>query len=349
MNFSKHIVILTPGFAANEADSSCIPPLQAYVRALSAAHPNWRISIVALHYPFRTQEYSWHGLSVHPLGGQNARGLAKIRLWRRALRQLKALDTAQSIDVLHSFWLLECTWLAQRFARRRNIRVVATLQGQDALPGNRYLRRLDPNQMQVVAISQRGLRQLERTWERKVAGQVLPWGIAAPDHLAEDRNIDLVGVGSLVPVKQWSLWLDVVERVARQRPAVRAVLIGGGPEEAQLKGRIREKGLEEQISLKGQMDREEVMEWIGKSKMLLHTARYEGQAYVFNEALAAGCAIVSTPVGIAQAAPHWQVAENAPELAQSALDFLASPPPYESRLPYSIASTVEGYAGIYFP
>ncbi len=52
MKYSKHIVILTPGFPKNEQDTTCIPPLQAYVENFTAIHPEIKMSIISFQYPF---------------------------------------------------------------------------------------------------------------------------------------------------------------------------------------------------------------------------------------------------------------------------------------------------------
>src|SRR5690242_11400538 len=47
---TKHIVILTPGFAAGEDDDTCLPAQQEFVLALQSIRPFWKISIIALQY-----------------------------------------------------------------------------------------------------------------------------------------------------------------------------------------------------------------------------------------------------------------------------------------------------------
>lgn len=351
MASNKELLFLTPGFAADESDSVCIPPLQQYLRALKKARPDWHIRVLALHYPYRKTSYSWHGIRVYPLGGANRGGFRKLLLWRKAARLLRKLHSERPVDLIHSLWLLEASWLAQNFAQARGIRHIATLQGQDALPGNRYLSRLSPESIQVAAISERGADQLRSTWNANPAITVIPWGIesaAIPPQIAEP-NWDVLGVGSLVPVKQWALWIEVLALVRPHFPQLKAALIGKGPEQAQLEALIKAKGLSENVKLIGEVPRLKVLEKMAQTSVLLHSSRYEGQGYVFNEALARGMAIVSTPVGIAQVSAYWRVAPDAPGLAAALTDLLREPIPRISRSPYTIAQTVEEYARLYFP
>ena len=56
VSLNKTIVILTPGFASDESDTSCIPALQDYVLALQQSFPGLRIVVLAFQYP-----YKWDG------------------------------------------------------------------------------------------------------------------------------------------------------------------------------------------------------------------------------------------------------------------------------------------------
>lgn len=68
---NKHILIVTPGFAANESDTTCIPPLYLYIKELKDQDPDWRISIIAIHYPFVKEKYLFFGATVYPYNGRN--------------------------------------------------------------------------------------------------------------------------------------------------------------------------------------------------------------------------------------------------------------------------------------
>lgn len=63
------VLWITPGFASDESDSTCIPPLQDLARALQ--EQNIELTIIALDYPFNRKEYHWHGIRVYALGGAN--------------------------------------------------------------------------------------------------------------------------------------------------------------------------------------------------------------------------------------------------------------------------------------
>lgn len=353
MKSDKHILVLSPGFPKDESDQLCIPPLQSYLRTLRRQHPTWRISVVALHYPFETTPYEWHGILVRPMGGSNVSRWKRPWLWAKTIAVCKAIRKKQPVDAIHSLWLQECALLGNRLARRWKVPHVCTLQGQDALPGNKYLPRMKLDQLRVVAISHRGKEQLLETVADRTPPrvEVLPWGLDEADLAWRDqggpRPIDLLGVGSMVKVKRYEWFLEVVAKLKAQRPDLRAVLVGDGSERAMLSTWAKEFGLGNTIEFKGEMPREAVLELMAQSKVFLHTGRYEGQGYVFPEALARGMHVVSTPVGMARIMDKWRIGNDTAALAAAAEGFLETPVDGKRRVILDMAATVEGYVSFY--
>jgi 1,2-diacylglycerol 3-alpha-glucosyltransferase len=342
----RHIALLSPGFAAHNEDFNCIPPLQNYVPELQAHFPDLTISVIALQYPYQEGEYTWRGRAIYSAGGANRRW-AKPLTWSRARRRFAQLHRKQPVDLIHSFWLREASWLGQGLSRRHRIPLVATIMGQDAAPKNRYLKRLNFDQFTVTAISKRAADRFEASSGASVR-EVIPWGVektGIPAHA--ERPIDVLGVGSLVPVKHWARFVRTVARVAEYRPQLRAVLVGEGPERAAIEGLIRDLELGSHLELRGELSRPEVLELMGRSKVLLHTARYEGQGYIFPEALHAGAHIVSTPVGMAEESEKWAVRPDTVQLGQAVENFLHHPVDTHPRPVWNISQTVEAYAELY--
>jgi glycosyltransferase involved in cell wall biosynthesis len=349
MKSDKHIVLLSPGFAAHEEDHSCIPPLQAYVPALQERYPHLKISLIALQYPPRRGAYVWQGYDIYSAGGRNRR-LLKPLTWQRARSHFAALHRARPVDLIHSFWLREATWLGARLARTYGIPQVATLMGQDAQASNRYLRQLDFSAMQVTAISHRAAATFAQSTGQPLP-PAIPWGLSPADRAWKSpeapRPIDLLGVGSLVEVKNWPRFIRVVARIAEQRPDLKAVILGEGPQRAQLEELIREMKLEGNLELRGDLPRPQVLTTMSQGKVLLHTAHYEGQGYVFPEALSRGMHIVSTEVGMAGAGEKWAVCRDTVGLAAAAMRFLQEPVDELPRFPLKMEGSVEEFARVY--
>ena len=71
-------VILTPGFAANEADTTCLPFLQILVKAINKNFSSIKIIILCFQYPFSANEYLWNDNKVISLGGKNKGKLTRL-------------------------------------------------------------------------------------------------------------------------------------------------------------------------------------------------------------------------------------------------------------------------------
>ncbi len=350
MKSIDHILIFSPGFARDEEDYNCIPPLQAYLPALREAHPNLKITVLALHYPYKERIYQWNGFEVHALGGNNvSTPHGKFLLWRKARKRIRSIHAAHPLSVIHAFWLTECAWLAQQVGRKISVPVVATVQGQDALQANRYLSSLDLNTLRIVTLSARAA-EVIKSLRTVPFIKVIPWGLPAdeiPDLILGRKDIDVLGVGNLIPVKNWTLFLQVLQQVRRNRPFAKVRLIGNGPLREALEKEAEERQLTGMLEFLGELPRPEVIQWMRRSKVLLHTAKYEGQGYVFEEGLAQGMRVVSTPVGMANNNPRWKVESEVEDLAEAVVEAISAPTFNDPGRMDRIEDTVSAYMEVY--
>ncbi len=345
-NTRRNIVWITPGFAADESDSQCIPPLQLLARELAQV-PDINLRIISLHYPYRSDPFDWHGLSVYPSYKKGP--FSRFRIWAQALRYLRQLHREAPLDLLHSFWLTDAALLGHWFSRNRPLPHWVTLMGQDARSSNRYLRLLPVRRMNAIALSPFHA----ATWERNVgeAPQLLiPWGMEKPTTnpgSSIKKDIDILGVGNLIPLKDFNLWVDLVITMIKTGKARRAVLIGDGPDRPQLVEKIRPAGLAGQVEVKGALPRKEVLQYMQRSRVLLHPSTYESFGFVLLEALAQRMYVVSRPVGMAASSSQWWLGENRAELAAGlirALQRLVLPP---ATYPHPLRRTLALYLKVY--
>lgn len=319
MSKALHVCLITPGFPANEADEKCTPYVQDFLRAFTEAHPQIRFSVVAIQYPYCAKPYRWNGINVYPCNGRNKKGLNKLFPWRTALKQLSKIDAESKIDIVHSLWLTEATFLAQ-FWVKKPVNHVATAMGQDVLKSNAYLRFLQLEKLQLVCVSSFQQKLLEKI--SSASTSVISWEVNDLPKSLPEKSIDILGVGSLIKLKRFDQFISVLTKITHQKN-VRACILGDGPERKNLE--VLSKRLPENISLEflGEIPRSEVLTTMAKSKVLLHCADYESQGYVFNEALSRGMAIVSKNVGCATEMDQWKVANNEEQMVEAVNHFLA--------------------------
>lgn len=109
------------------------------------------------------------------------------------------------------------------------------------------------------------------------------------------RPIDLIFVGRLARIKQPERFVEIVSKLAARRPEVRAVMVGGGPEEDALRTIIRARGIERNVELLGQ--RTDIHDLLVQSKLFVLTSRSEGLSIAMVEAMSCGVPPVVADVG----------------------------------------------------
>jgi glycosyltransferase involved in cell wall biosynthesis len=300
---SGHIVFFLPGFAADEFDESCLTCLQYYFLNLRKIKPEKQFSIIAFNYPKSQKNYIWNGIPIYSMGGDNRRYAGKIITWIRVLLCFHKLNKQNKVTCIQSFWLRECTLLGLLVSKFYKIPITATIQGQDAQKGNWYLKLFHFFDFPVISNSEFNASVYNQSTGKNCT-HVIPFGVDY-DTLYNfwplqnsKRTTDIIGIGSLLPVKNYSLFLEIIKKVSVSFPEIKVVLIGGGPEENLLKQKISSLGLSKNVSLTGFIaSRKAVLEYLNNSKLFLHTATHEGQCYAFMEAFAYGLNLVTFNVG----------------------------------------------------
>ncbi|MCB0736541.1 MAG: glycosyltransferase [Bacteroidetes bacterium] len=341
MLFNKHILLITPGFALNNDDDSALPPVKVFVDELLEQLPDCKLTIFSLQFPFETKMYYYKRAEVYPFNGQN-KTIRKPQIVFKALSLFKKIHKQNRVDIVHSMWLTDTTLLGQIICRKYELKHVATAMGQDVLKSNRYLKLINFNRLILVHLSE--FQAQYSNINSQVQFQVIQLGISENNISNQIKTLDVLGVGNLIAVKNYSLFVNVINRLSSQNQNIRAVIIGEGNERIQLEAQIKELGLQENVKLMGKLKRKETLEAMAKAKVFLHTSSFEGFCMVLAEAAACGCHLVSTPVGIAQEIAHIGV--NELELANKVQLSLNQTAPTTKRI-YAIKNTIEQYKKIY--
>jgi glycosyltransferase involved in cell wall biosynthesis len=125
---------------------------------------------------------------------------------------------------------------------------------------------------------------------QKIRGKSLE-AISHPWFQKKDSTPIILGVGRLVPQKDFSTLIKAFSRVRQSRP-VHLVLIGEGRQRSELTTLAQSLGIEKDIWMPGFSDNPYA--FMSKVSMLVLSSIYEGLPNVLIEALACGCPIVST-------------------------------------------------------
>ena len=101
-----------------------------------------------------------------------------------------------------------------------------------------------------------------------------------------------LAIGRLAPVKRHDLLLRAFAELAPSRPELHLYIAGSGEQEQILLSLRQELGLEQRVTLLGQV--RNVRPWLQRALALVHPSDYEGFPNVLLEALADRCPIIAT-------------------------------------------------------
>ena len=156
-----------------------------------------------------------------------------------------------------------------------------------------------------------------------------------------------MGAGSLIPLKQFDLFIEIVGLLAKDNPSITAVICGKGPEKEKLQQLIVLNGLQENISLLGEVAHEDVLKWMQKSRIFLHTSNYEGFSTVCLEALFAGANVVSAVQPMKKDIEQFHIGKDKEALIEIIQSLLTSDKKLKRIAPYLVADTVETIIKLY--
>ena len=337
------LVILTPGFAASEDDSTCLPMQQSLLRTLSENYPQLEIVVLSFQYPYRAKKYRWHKATVYSFNGRNKGGFQRLWLRQKILHRLKQLYRTKNILAVFSFWYGECAAVGNLFSKQTGIRHCCWLLGQDARKGNNYPRRHFLQAGDLIALSDFMQTEFEKNYGLKPA-HVIPPGIN-PLHMrpvSVEKDVDLLAAGSLIPLKQYAVFIGIVAEIKKEKPGVKALLVGDGPEKKKLQDLIAQHSLTGNITLTGELSHEDVIKTMQRSKVFLHPSSYEGFGVVCLEALYAGAEVVSFVRPMKAAIDGWHVAGTKEEMVRLTKNILEKEADcYKSRLSFPMDALAE--------
>ena len=243
----KTLIILSPGFPKDEADTTCLTSQQIFVKALNKNFPSLTVIILSFRYPFSISTYKWYSNIVIPFNIKKRSLIGWIRLWRI----LDELKKENDLIGLFSFWCGECAFIGKYFGKRNSLKHFTWIMGQDAKKGNRYIKLIRPQSHELVAMSDFLAKEFYKSYAVHPL-HIIPNGIDESlfSKQSTKRNITILGAGSLIPLKQYDVFINVLKEIAEKIPDVAAMLCGKGPQEMELKKLVVQQQLQNNIDRK---------------------------------------------------------------------------------------------------
>jgi glycosyltransferase involved in cell wall biosynthesis len=347
----KTLIILTPAFPANESEEESVwlPAKQSLIRALNRNFPELEIIILTFQFPASRNRYTWNGNLVIPFSGENKGGIRNWLLWLNVVKTLFQLKRTKHIIGILSFWCAECSFVAHYFSKLYRLKHYCWICGQDARSWNKFVKRIRPAPSELVAMSDFLQNEFHKNHGIRPA-YLIPDAIDTSlfDKDNEERTIAILGAGSLSPLKQYDIFVEVVAAIKEQLQTCKAILCGDGSEWKRLELKIKELRLEDDLKLSGSLPQKEVLRLMKRTKVFLHTSNYEGFGNVCIEALYAGAHVISFTKPMNQEIPHWHIVSTKEEMTVRALEILRDHhPDYSSVLPFDMNDSAKQFMELF--
>lgn len=319
------VIIITPGFPKNENDTTCLPAFQQFALALKNNFPELKFIIISLQYPFKKGMYSWNTIDVHAIGGKNKKHIFALNTKRLATQKLNELKEDYSIKGLISLWCIDTALVANKFALENKIKHLIWVIGQDAKSTNGFVKKIDPKPEQLIAMSDFLKEEFKKNHQiepKYVVTNGINPKLFEPLNTGE-RPIDILGAGSLIPLKNYSLFIEVIAEVVKHYPSLTVNIAGDGSDKSLLNDLIIQYKLQNNIKLLGVKTHSETLSLMNQSKLFLHTSHYEGNSTVLMEALYSGCQVISTQKLSNESVQNLHTKTDTADLVKRVLELLS--------------------------
>jgi len=120
------------------------------------------------------------------------------------------------------------------------------------------------------------------------------------DHFKPDDSqkvYDLIYCGRMDENKQLDLLIHALEKVHRNKPGLKAVLVGDGPERHNLEALSTKLELGDAISFVGNQPYSAIPNWLNQAKVFMMASVFEGLPVAMIEALCCGLPVVVPDIG----------------------------------------------------
>ncbi len=302
------IALVVPGGVDRSGTSRVIPAFLALVERLSWRHT---VHVFALRQEAAPGSWPLLGATVHNLGLPE-RGFPGTALLVYGPRLASLLSEFGPFDVVQAFWAGTPALLALVAARLHRAPLAVHVAGGElaALPEigyggwlrlrERVKTRLAFRGAVRVTVGSHFLERLAR--ERGFAAAVVPLGVDAsffsPGPPREGPALRLLHVASLNAVKDQSMLLRALRRVAEVEPRVRLDVVGEDTLGGSVQAEAARLGLIDMVTFHGFLPQEGLRPLYRGADLFVLSSRHEAEGVAVLEAAACGVPTAGTAVGL---------------------------------------------------
>jgi len=112
-----------------------------------------------------------------------------------------------------------------------------------------------------------------------------------------EENFLIIMPGRLVREKGHDIFISALEQLLPLKQSIRAMMIGSGPLEGNIKSLIVEAGLSDKVILHDAMSHHELLQLVSAADLLVTPSIFEGFGLAAGEAMSMGTPVIATTVG----------------------------------------------------
>jgi glycosyltransferase involved in cell wall biosynthesis len=299
------IGIVVPGGLARQEGLGTIPFLHALVTRLAVPH---ELFVLMLWQGSEPAQYPVAGAMVENVGG--APGVHRLR---RALSVIRREHRRRPFDLLHAFWAGPSGFVCTLAGKLLHIPTVVTVAGGEmaALPDIGYggaLRLRDRAMVSTAlrlanAVTCPSLYTLREVRKRRPDAHQIVIGPDCTRFQAPLASLPappwrLLHVADLNPVKDQTTLLKAFAAIRQAEPQSHLDVIGFDTLNGAVQRNAAELGLASAVTFHGHCHVDDVVGWMQRSHLLVHSARSEAGPLVLLEAAACRLPAVGTAVGL---------------------------------------------------
>jgi glycosyltransferase involved in cell wall biosynthesis len=257
------------------------------------------------HRPFR------YPFKTYPMAQVRGFDLLNVsRLYTVMRHEIKKIKHQESIDLFYAFWTIPSAFVCS-FSCGETPYIIGLAGSDDKVFGRRgiarpFIGRAVNHASRIIALSQELKSSTVALGYREENISVIPSGIDTDIYKPRDKaalrnelklpeSFLILYLGSLFKLKRID-WLIRLSRQLGQKYQVHALIIGDGPERANLESIALELGADN-VHFLGRVPYNEVPLYIAAADTLVLFSETEGLPSCIQEALASGLPVVATNVG----------------------------------------------------
>lgn len=292
---TKRLLFIPPMFPIDESEDIVVPFITHFSQKF-AETTDVKVDVMPLMFP-QSKKYSFGKLTIHPIGSGYKKSFRIVPYFIIAIIKGIQLHKKNKYDGILCFWYRECALIGKVLSRLFKIKLQVWMLGQDVKKENKYIKLLKLPENELIMLSEHQKINFKENFnlDVKTIANVSIDRNRFPKLNQKERPITILGVGNLSFLKNYSLFIDIIDDLKIDFEKINAIICGDDSGEMiNLESKIATLNLSKNIKLTGSVSHKEALEYMNNSIVFLHTSAFEGGGAVLQEALYSGCHVVST-------------------------------------------------------